>query len=380
MTEAQGRGPFGDEADRLERLIEQLTSRPDDRSYADDLQAAVEELEVCREELRVVDEELRAQQAEVRHLRERLRDPGPWTLHVLDGLPIAVCLLDSSGSILHANRRSGEILGVPRSLLAGKPLSTYVALPDRSRFRTAWHDIIAGADERRVDTTLQPRHGEPCTAHIVITPRTSALDGWTARCVLVSGVRSEHAGDVVVRAAHGLLAMMGLPLTRDDVPSLISAALDETVQAVPGATCATLSLASGLEAAGVTATSDLGREMEARQSELDEGPCVDTANTGRGTTSRRLELDSRWPRFGRRAHRAGLGSVITATVEHADGAYGVLAVWGPENAIDPDESSLVTMLAQGCATVLNVARKRAADHLEADLLLDTLRVEEPKAP
>jgi hypothetical protein len=92
-----------------------------------------------------------------------------------------------------------------------------------------------------------------------------------------------------------------------DIKDTLLALTAGAVDAIPGADYASVSVRrpnATLET--LAATVPLVEELEARQYELREGPCYDTATGDAVTVSFDLSCDPRWPRYGPAAAEAGV--------------------------------------------------------------------------
>lgn len=146
------------------------------------LEETVEELRVAVEELRVAEEEIAAavvssEEERLSAEREaaRLRD-------AFDAAPTPVLVTDAAGSILHANRRAGALLGVDPEELAGKPLAVFVAEDDRRAFRRLLQQMAHAEEAQTLALTLRPRGRLAVDAEANVWPVPSGGEvvlGWS---------------------------------------------------------------------------------------------------------------------------------------------------------------------------------------------------------
>jgi hypothetical protein len=120
------------------------------------------------------------------------------------------------------------------------------------------------------------------------------------------------------RAMEQAAAAMNAPISLDDA---LRALTDGAVQAIPGASFASITTRSAdgrLET--VAATDPLIDNLDARQYELQEGPCYETA-TGEGiAASFDMSREPRWPRYGPIAAEAGFrGQLAVLLTENGRG-------------------------------------------------------------
>jgi PAS domain S-box-containing protein len=103
--------------------------------------------------------------------RSAASDEGPARRYraLFDVLPDPVLVTDLAGQIRDANRAAEQLLGLGAADLTRKPLSVFVALGDRSSFRSAVRE--AAGQRVELSVRLEPRSGEP----VVVELRASRL-------------------------------------------------------------------------------------------------------------------------------------------------------------------------------------------------------------
>jgi diguanylate cyclase (GGDEF)-like protein len=139
----------------------------------------------------------------------------------------------------------------------------------------------------------------------------------------------EQLSDVLSEFAHTLVT---------DFP--IQAILDHLVQRIVGVlpiTAAGVTLiAPGTDPRYVAASDESALRYEELQTELGEGPCVETYRTGEAVAVADLRDEQRFPNFSRRALEAGLGAVFTFPLRNGDEQLGALDLYrdtpGPMDA------------------------------------------------
>ena len=120
--------PAGDAAALRNRAEERLgRAKPPSAADLDEVDARrlVHELEVHRIELEIQNEELRAARAETERGLARYTE-------LFDFAPIGYATLSPNGAIQAINHAGAALLGLERSRLVGKPLTTFVAPRDRA--------------------------------------------------------------------------------------------------------------------------------------------------------------------------------------------------------------------------------------------------------
>ena len=145
------------------------------------------------------------------------------------------------------------------------------------------------------------------------------------------------------------------------------------VQAIPGADGAGLTLHESDRADTIVKSAPFVRDIDDIQYSLGEGPCISAARTGRTMRSGSLGGDPRWPRFGPRASRLGVHSVLALPLLTADGVLGAMNVYAhPKDAFDDRAEHLGQLFAVPAAIAVQNAQilaqtQRLTTHLQAAL-------------
>jgi len=141
--------------------------------------------------------------------------------------------------------------------------------------------------------------------------------------------------------AGGLTGLAGLSTARLSLEDLLTKVAGFAVQAIPGADGAGLTLLETDRADLVVWSAPFVREIDAIQYGIGEGPCITAAATGRTMRSGSLGADDRWPRFGRRAGRLGVHSVLSLPLRTDGAVFGVMNVYAhPKNAFGDHATNL----------------------------------------
>ena len=115
------------------------------------------------------------------------------------------------------------------------------------------------------------------------------------------------------------------------------------------------------------------REIDDIQYGLGEGPCISAAATGQTMRSGSLGGDPRWPRFGPRAGRLGVHSVLSLPLITADAVVGAMNVYAhAKDAFDERAEQLGELFAVPAAIAVQNAQilaqtQRLAATLQAAL-------------
>ena len=145
------------------------------------------------------------------------------------------------------------------------------------------------------------------------------------------------------------------------------------VRAIPGADGAGLTLIETDRADIMVTSAPFVGEVDGIQYGLREGPGISAAATGRMMRSGSLGGDPRWPRFGPRAGRLGVPSVLSLPLISVDDVVGAMNVYGHgRDAFDERSARLAELFAVPAAVTVQNAQilartRRAAAHLAAAL-------------
>ncbi len=117
-----------------------------------DVQQLVHELQVHQIELEMQNEELRRTQVELEAARDRYVD-------LYDFSPVGHLTLDTHGTIVEANLRSGSLLGINRKELIGQPLARFFDSDDQDSFRRHYHDVLKTGTQQSCELRLRKNVG-----------------------------------------------------------------------------------------------------------------------------------------------------------------------------------------------------------------------------
>ncbi|MBW4494743.1 MAG: cell wall metabolism sensor histidine kinase WalK [Oscillatoria princeps RMCB-10] len=169
---------------RLEALMEEPAEGLPQRQKQL-LATALTELAVTLQQLQVAGEELQATNDELAAAQQALEWERRRSQELFEFAPDAYLVTDTAGAILEANRAAAALLNCPHNDLRGKPLSLFVALEDRQKFRNSLNPPPPNAETRLGALHLQPAGGElfavPKTQQFSLAPMRDAagtLTGW----------------------------------------------------------------------------------------------------------------------------------------------------------------------------------------------------------
>lgn len=120
----------------------------------------LDDLGRAEEELRTQNEALFAARTELEHEQQALRD-------LFDFAPAAYVVTNAGGVLVRLNQAALTLLARPANVAVGKPLAAYVALADRTAFRTALARVVGSGRTETWRVRFVPRAGEPveCRVH-----------------------------------------------------------------------------------------------------------------------------------------------------------------------------------------------------------------------
>ena len=159
---------------------------------------------------------------------------------------------------------------------------------------------------------------------------------------------AEELGGVMSRAARRLQEEHG------DVEATLQMITSLTITTVPAAEECSISYVIGRHTVEPRAsTGELPRAVDALQSELGEGPCMDAAWDEEVVRVDDLAAEQRWPRFAARASEMGVGSMLCFQLFVEGDRLGALNVYArTPGAFDTEAEAVARMLATHAAVAL----------------------------
>jgi hypothetical protein len=151
--------------------------------------------------------------------------------------------------------------------------------------------------------------------------------------------------------------------------SIFQAIVEVAVERVPGAAAASITQAKGEKFVTVAATNDLARSADQIQYDLRTGPCLDAIVEQTIYRPRDLRTDRRWPEFGERVSRLGVGSMLSYRMNVNHGVIGGLNLYsGQVDAFDDMAAAIGLLLAtHGAVAASAVAHLNHAEQLTVAL-------------
>src|ERR1700712_3730261 len=124
-----------------------------------------------------------------------------------------------------------------------------------------------------------------------------------------------------------LTALSRLSAGRVGLVEVLTQVAKMAVAAIPGADGAGLTLLEPDRSDVIVKSTEFVQQIDDIQYRLGEGPCISAAATGQTMRSGSWSGDPRWPRFGPRAGRLGVHSVLSLPLLAADGVLGAMDVY-----------------------------------------------------
>jgi GAF domain-containing protein len=194
----------------------------------------------------------------------------------------------------------------------------------------------------------------------------------------------ERLGSVMGRIARTLQEEHG------DVDRTLASITSAAVDAVPGAESAGVSLVTGRRVASRGATTELARELDELQTDVDEGPCLDALRNQETVLVEDFASDERWPRFAAEASRRGAGSLLSSQLFTESTNLGALNLYaGRPHSFQPGDETVGQVFAAHAAIALSAARqeenlRRAIDKRDLigqakGILMERYRLTAPQA-
>ena len=171
----------------------------------------------------------------------------------------------------------------------------------------------------------------------------------------------------------GLAALSRLSTGRFGLEELLVQVATFAVQAIPGADGAGLTMMEHDRSDTIVASEPFVRDIDAIQYGIGEGPCISAAKEGKTMRSGSLGGEPRWPRFGPRAGRLGVHSVLSLPLLTPDGVFGAMNVYAfAKDAFDDHAAHVGELFAVPAAIAVQNAQvlaqtKRLAVTLQAAL-------------
>ena len=139
--------------------LRKRTAATSPASAAPDAERLLHELQVHQIELEMQNEELRASRAVAEAERERYQD-------LFEFSPVGYLSCDEAGIVTEANLTCATLLGTVRSRLVGYDFLSFVAFPDRPKWRALLERIFGGSSGESCEVALLGEGGIQLQAQV----------------------------------------------------------------------------------------------------------------------------------------------------------------------------------------------------------------------
>lgn len=141
------------------------------------------------------------------------------------------------------------------------------------------------------------------------------------------GAGFDQPGGDEIDLRESLTSLSRLATGQLSLEQILTQVAEFAVRAIPGADGAGLTLLENNRGDTIVATAPFVRAVDDIQYSIREGPCISAAAEGRTMRSGSLGGEPRWPRFGPRASRLGVHSVLSLPLITPDGVFGAMNVY-----------------------------------------------------
>lgn len=315
--------------------------------------ALIGDLDNAHEELRVAGEELTAQRDEIRQLLAGGLTERQLRQRLLDALPMAVVVTDTSGGIIQVNPAACTLLRMPPLAAVGKPLQSFIAARDRRWFRDR---LNSGPRREPVLGTLavRGRDGDTIEVEASVTSESDERPGerrwvWSLLSRQVSQIR--QGPTLGLAAAFGHLAALQ---QRSGMQSILRDAATICGEALPASDAVSVTIGPPADPLRVASSSRLAQQLDGLQVRAGEGPCQLAWEKGEVVSTTDLAIDPRWPRLRDLARPRPAISVLAVPVQVGDESVGAINAYaqvpGQFEAVD---TQITELLATAVAAIIH---------------------------
>jgi PAS domain S-box-containing protein len=183
--------------------------------HQDTLRESHEHLLAAYEELSVAEEELRAQHETILESQRQLEIQRHRYHTLFDFAPDPYLVTDEAGTIEEANAAAAELLGVPRTLLVGKPLVTFVDVHARAEFRA---HLLGLANAERIEKwniEAVVRDGRNVAVEATVSTLENRHAGQKSLCWLLHDISARRESEQSMQALNRSLNARVAQRTRE---------------------------------------------------------------------------------------------------------------------------------------------------------------------
>ena len=152
----------------------------------------------------------------------------------------------------------------------------------------------------------------------------------------------------------------------DDPETMLAAIVAAAVAMVPGVEEGSISAVIGRrQVSSVAPTSELPHQVDAIQTEVQQGPCLDALYEQQTVRVTDMATEDRWPLFARRASQAGAASMLSLQLFVEGDNLGALNLYGRVPDAFTDESEQVGLLMAAHAAIAYAGVRKEVQLAEA---------------
>lgn len=177
------------------------------------------------------------------------------------------------------------------------------------------------------------------------------------------------AGDEeVVRVAEMFGDVARSLVSHEDPQATMEKTVSLAVQSLEHCEFAGLSIVAGKEITSPASSDDIPRIVDAIQSEVGEGPCVDAIQDHEVFQTGDLTTEKRWPLFASRAYaETGIRSILSLRLFVEEDTIGALNLYSTKaDAFDETDVALAAVFAAHAALAMSASRREHNLELKAD--------------
>jgi GAF domain-containing protein len=181
---------------------------------------------------------------------------------------------------------------------------------------------------------------------------------------------AEQVADRPDDLALALTELSGVLLDDEGLESTLQRVATLACRTMPGCTAAGVTLVAGdgtPETAAIT--HDVVLEVDRRQYDAGDGPCIDALRERRINSAGRAEAHRRWPEFAARAEEVGFSSFLAAPLIAGEVAIGALNLYSssPDGFEELDDALIALFSGQASVALANARLYRSARKLSEQL-------------
>jgi GAF domain-containing protein len=164
--------------------------------------------------------------------------------------------------------------------------------------------------------------------------------------------------------------LSGVLLSKESLDAVLNLITDTATQAIPGADDVSVSLLRDGRVETAAHARQIAKEADELQYQLAEGPCLDSAQTGKTNKIASMATETRWPSYVRGAIEKGVGSSLSIPLRVRDDPLGALNIYSErEDAFAEDSVHLAERFGQQAAILL----ANAEAFVDKDVLSEQLK-------